>query len=41
VTMGVQQAHAVIRLSKDESARPQPCLEKAALPCTLAACTTG
>jgi hypothetical protein len=41
VTMGVQQAHAVIRLPGDESARPQPCLEKAALPCTLAACTTG
>ena len=41
VTMGVQQAHAVIRLSGDESARPQPCLEKAALPCTLAVCTTG
>ena len=41
VTMGVQQAHAVIRLSGDERARPQPCLEKATLPCTLAACTTG
>jgi hypothetical protein len=41
VTMGVQEAHAVIRLSENERARPQPCLEKAALPCTLAACTTG
>jgi hypothetical protein len=41
VTMGVQQAHAVIRLPGDERARPQPCLENAALPCTLAACTTG
>ena len=41
VTMGVQQAHAVIRLPGDESARPQPCLEKAALPYTLTVCTTG
>ena len=41
MTMGVQQAHVVIRLSGNESARPQPCLEKAALPCTLTACTTG
>jgi hypothetical protein len=41
VTMGVQQAHAVIRLLEDERARPQPCLEKAALPYTLTACTTG
>jgi hypothetical protein len=41
VTMGVQQAHAVIRLCPEERARPQPCLEKTALPCTLALCTIG
>jgi ribulose 1,5-bisphosphate carboxylase large subunit-like protein len=41
VTMGVQQAHAAIRRAAQERARPQPCLEKAVLPCTLAACTTG
>ena len=41
VTMGVQQAHGAIRRDATERARPQPCLEKAALPCTLAACTIG
>ena len=41
VTMGVQQAHGVIRPPGNESARPQPCLEKAAPPCTLTACTIG
>ena len=41
VTMGVQQAHGVIRPPGNESARPQPCLEKAALSCTLTACTIG
>jgi len=41
VTMGVQQAHSPIRVGPAQRARPQPDLEKPALPCTLAACTTG
>lgn len=41
VTVGIQQAHGVIRGRPAERARPQPRLEKHAPPATVNGCTIG